>query len=230
MGNAWVSIGPLRLIDKTEKAFHVEFTDGTRAYVPKSQVNPSSRGAKEDCRRYWETRSVGHRGSMSVSRWIWEKAHYPRMCDAQNLKFPDGETVAPSKEEPEWAEVDLDGPREPTPEFLQDYTRKQLLAACVAYRSALQEVMKEIEDYRPQFQFIAPPPEPDGSGFFPLGNATWMNMAELRTVEHVVRQCLKNQGIGEAMLWRMATIEKALGEKRADVAADLIKELDEEDK
>ncbi len=213
------------VLRETPKSWQVRLLTGDAPFIPKSQFFGLPQLA------------IGDVKDIQVSTWLVEK-----------WKANGG--VA-GTEDPPTFEFDLecgvemvvqaiipDAQSQPDDGFLFDYSKKQLLATCMAYRSTLQQMTALLEKYSPELANRLARDDnlldgracsPDSKGMFPMVTQTWRNQDALRDIGKQGAAVLQAEHIGQAMLEKMGAIETLLKVKRADVAAELLRSMDEDD-
>ncbi len=227
--SGWTEIRDVIVLRDTGKSWQVRLPTGKQEpFVPKSQFELMS-GSKP--------MTIGCLADIKVKTWLTDKW--------------DLEAKMEKKEPAATFEFDLDvgfeevvqivmpnAKDEPDDSFLLDYSKKQLIAACTAYRSTIQQMTAAIENYTPQLVtrlardgnlLDGRANAPDADGVFPTVTQRWDNQRDFKEIGKQGRAVLKSLYVGQAMLEKMGAIEALLLEKRAEVAAELIASMDDDE-
>lgn len=178
--------------------------------------------------------AVGNTVSIKVKTWLVEKWDKSAAKESPvTFEFDPQDVTAH-----EFRKTDPSRSKEPDDSFLFDYTKKQLVAACAAYRSVLQQVQQELDNYKPTLTTVLARDEkvldgragaPDEFGHYPTIVQKWDNPEPIKEGSKQIAAVLKSVYVGQATLEKMAQIEGILGEKRAEVAAELLRSMDEDE-
>ena len=223
--SGYTGIGNVEIIRETDKSWQVQMADGQQPFVPKSQFRCVD-GIKTPLK-------VGEKRTLEVKAWLVEKWGKVSSGPAPTFEFD----LDVGIEEVVQA-VMPNAKTTPDDSFLYDYSKKQLIAACTAYRSVIQQMAAAAESYHPELvtrlardgkTLDGRACSPDPKGMFPMVTQCWDNQGELREIGKKGDAILRSMYIGQAMLEKMGAIETLLLEKRAEVAGELIASMDEDE-
>jgi hypothetical protein len=213
----WTTLKGVTVLRKTAKSLQVRLPNGQEPYVPLTQMSQPYSGA------------MGNVIDISVKTWLvdkWKASSEPQ----PTFEFDPGDFELSARSPKDNSLVEAD--------FIFDYSKKQLLAACMAYRSVLHQLAKGCTVFKPEIGMEHRVGSgvvkedgllPDDFGTYPMVVTTWTNPLEVRNLGKQAAAVLIAENIGQAMLEKMSDIERLLAEKRADVAAELLRSLDEDE-
>lgn len=221
----WTEIRNAVVKRETDKSWQVVLRNGQEPFVPKSQFQMMTNSA---------LMKVGNTVDIKVKSWLvekWESAAKKQSPVTFEFNPQDAAAHELLKAEPGKS-------KEPDDSFLFDYSKKQLVAACAAYRSVLQQVQVTLQGYRPTLSTTLARDNkvldgragaPDEFGQYPTIVQKWNNPEPIKEGSKQIAAVLKSIYVGQATLEKMAQIESLLGEKRAEVAAELLRSMDDDE-